>query len=392
MTKVLLCCVLLFQLEATAKGGAASTPPNSAVQAPAVQAPLERRQQLEAAREELSQSLARIQKQIGELPEAAEMLKRVEAELKAQVAEIESRIAALEAGESQPLPSSNTEPPAAEPSPGAEPPSSDEAPLARPPQLLRPERRLIIDSALGVDKQTTIVTKARPDNAAAVPFKAEVKSFISSMTLTGEYPLNRNTIASVVLPYIYQRARFSSPEHSFTKVGQGIGDVTLLVERRFLEIARGTELSLAAGLQIPTGKDPSNLKENELPTGTGFYQPLLRAALRKMVLPLQFYGKAEYGTSLKRRIQGDTVRLPSSYGGEVGFLYIIGPEFIAQTALSLRRVSSPFLWKLFSTEGYLSQSLNYRTGGRDSFRGSVDVGLTEESTDFWFGLSFRREF
>lgn len=73
--------------------------------------------------------------------------------------------------------------------------------------------------------------------------------------------------------------------------------------------------------------------------------------------------------------------LPDSYGGQIGFAYATGPEFIAQTSLSFAPST---------TEGYLSQTLTYRPGGRDVYQGSVDVGLTEDSLDLWLGLSLRR--
>jgi hypothetical protein len=100
----------------------------------------------------------------------------------------------------------------------------------------------------------------------------------------------------------------------------------------------------------------------------------------------------DYGTSLSRNVNGQRVTLPDSYGGEVGFFYAIGPEFTAQTGVSLSKVSSPFILGPGSTVGYLTQSLTYKAGGNTSVRGAVDVGLTDDSTDVYAGLSINSQF
>lgn len=145
-------------------------------------------------------------------------------------------------------------------------------------------------------------------------------------------------------------------------------------------------------MQFPTGRAPINLKDNELSTGTGFYQPRFRVMVQKLMIPVQAYGIADFGTSISRRHEGQTIKLPNSYGGEGGFFYSLGPEFTAQTAVSMRKASSPLLLGPNLAEGYLSQSLTYRTHKGNSFRVSVDAGLTPDSINFWFGFSFRRVF
>jgi hypothetical protein len=60
--------------------------------------------------------------------------------------------------------------------------------------------------------------------------------------------------------------------------------------------------------------------------------------------------------------------------------------------LSVSKLTSPFIDVPGTTVGYLSQSLTYQANQRLSWRGAVDVGLTEDSTDAYFGLSVNSTF
>lgn len=290
-----------------------------------------------------------------------------------------------------PLPQSAPQSPAAPSSPSfpdrveATPDSqTGRATSTRAPRGRRPIT-FYVDTRFGFDKQSTIVN-------VPFPLQVDVQRRIRSVVLAGEYPLSEKTRVFVSVPFIDQTTRSRSTFGTIRQSGRGVGDAALFVERRFPEIARGTEASLALGMQFPTGRSQFETGANRLPTGVGFYQPLLRATIRKLRVPLQFYAAVDYGTSLSRRVNGSKLRLPDSYGGEIGFYYTLGPEFTAQTGLSSSRLTSPFVFDSGARVAYLSQSLTYRTGDTTSLRGSVDVGLTDDSTDAFVGFAFNRDF
>jgi hypothetical protein len=65
---------------------------------------------------------------------------------------------------------------------------------------------------------------------------------------------------------------------------------------------------------------------------------------------------------------------------------------LSQTSVSWNKVSSPFIDVPGATVGYLSQSLTYQANRSTSIRGAIDVGLTEDSTDAFVGLSLNSSF
>jgi hypothetical protein len=250
-----------------------------------------------------------------------------------------------------------------------------------------PRRRQIsasVDTRLGFDRQELALGNP------AIPVLA--KRRIASVNLSLAYPLSNQTSLSVSVPYINQRSTYSSPFGSVRLSGRGIGDVGIYLQHNFRDIAQGTGLSASLGLITPTGKSGFETGPNELPTGVGFYQPVARVTLTKLRVPLQFYAAADYGTSFKRRVNGTTVSLPDSYGGELGFYYSMSPEFITRTSVSASKVTSPFVDVPGATVGYLSQSLTFQANQRTALRASVDVGLTEDSTDAFVGLALDSNF
>jgi hypothetical protein len=250
-----------------------------------------------------------------------------------------------------------------------------------------PRRREIsasVNTRIGFDRQELALGNP------AVPVLA--KRRIASVNLSLSYPLTQKTSMTVSVPYINQRSNYSSPFGNVTLKGRGIGDVGLYLQHNFGQIAKGTQLSASLGVITPTGKSVFNAGPNELPTGVGFYQPVARLTLSKLRVPLQFYAAADYGTSFSRRINGTRVTLPNSYGGELGFYYTMSPEFTTQTSVSVSKVTSPFIDVPGATVGYLSQGLTYQANQRTSVQASVDVGLTEESTDAFVGVSLDKRF
>lgn len=249
------------------------------------------------------------------------------------------------------------------------------------------EVQIYVDSRFGFDNQTTVVN---------VPgaLEVDIKRRIRTLSLNLGYPVGDKTRLSLSVPYVYQSTESTAPalHKTIHEKGSGIGDVAVFVEQYFPEVAKGTQLSVGLGLQFPTGSDPFKVGPGELPTGIGFYQALVHATIRKIVVPLQFYGSLDYGKGFSRRIAGQHVSLPDSYGAEAGFYYTLSPEFTAQTAVSWDRLSSPFLLGPGQQVAYLSQSLNYNTGKRTQLRGSVDLGLTQASTDAYVGLALNSSF
>jgi hypothetical protein len=273
--------------------------------------------------------------------------------------------------------------------PGAPATTSSEDPTnPNAPVVPRRGRRPIsftVDTRFGFDNDSVIVNNP-------FPLQVDIRRRIRAVVLSGDYAFSDRTRIMMSVPYIDQTTKNRSLAGNFTQRGSGIGDVSLWVEHRFPNYRKARELSVAAGLIFPTGKDPFNLAPDELETGLGFYQPAFRVSARSLKVPLQLYGSLDYSTSVSRNVAGQRFRLPASYGGEVGFFYTMGPEWTAQTAVSLGKVSSPFLLSSGASVGYLTQALNYRTGSRTSFRGAVDVGLTDESTDAYVNLSLNSSF
>ncbi len=252
---------------------------------------------------------------------------------------------------------------------------------------LRREITASIDARAGFDRQTVVFgNPGNPDVAGTA------KRRIGSLNLSLSYPLSAQSSVFVSVPYIDQRETLNSSLGTASLRGRGLGDLGFYMQHRFPEIAKGTELSVSLGMIVPTGKDSFNLAPNELPTGVGFYQPVARVMLRKLRVPLQLYGAVDYGTSFSRNVGGSRLRLPNSYGGELGFYYAMGPELTSQTSVSVSKVTSPFVDARGATVGYLSQALTYQANQRTSLRASVDVGLTEDSTDAFAGLSINSNF
>ena len=241
-----------------------------------------------------------------------------------------------------------------------------------------------VGGRMGFDKQTIVI--GTPAVAGTI------RRRIRTLDVSLDYPLSPRSSVFLTVPYIEQRTSLRSSLGNGIASGRGLGDIGIYLQQRFPGVGRGTDLSATLGLVTPTGKDPFNLAPGQLPTGVGFYQPVLRLTLQKLRVPLMFYGAVDYGTSLSRRVGGTKVDLPDSYGGEVGFYYTFSPEFTSQTSLSLSKLTSPFIDVPGTTVGYLSQSLTYQANQRLSWRGAVDVGLTEDSTDAYFGLSVNSTF
>jgi hypothetical protein len=241
--------------------------------------------------------------------------------------------------------------------------------------------RVFTDVQFGYDKQQFLVTTPTPS-------LVDVRRQVRNLVVTAQYPLSNRTKIAVSVPYVSQSVRGGG----INQRGSGVGDIGVFVERRFPEVARGTEVSVTVGMLFPTGKDPYSVGASQLPTGLGFYQPLARVRISKMRVPLQFYGALDYGTSLPRNVGGERRRLPASYGAELGMYYSISPGFTAQTAVKWSRVSSPFTFENDSNVAYLSQGLIFTAGETTSFQAAVDAGLTEDALDFFLSLSLVKDF
>jgi hypothetical protein len=250
----------------------------------------------------------------------------------------------------------------------------------------RPKRQIgaSVGARFGFDKQTIVL-----GNPAV---EGTIRRRIRTMDVSVEYPLSDVSSVVASVPYIDQRATLRSAAFNGTQAGRGLGDIGVYYQRLFPEIARGTDINLSVGMVLPTGKDPFGLGVGQLPTGVGFYQPVARVTLRKLRVPLQFFGAFDYGTSFSRTVAGASRKLPDSYGAEVGFNYAFGPEFSSETSVSWNRVSSPFINVPGANVAYLSQALSYQANRSTSIRGAVDVGLTDDSTDAFVGLSLNSRF
>jgi hypothetical protein len=219
-----------------------------------------------------------------------------------------------------------------------------------------------------------------------------IRRRIRTLDVAVEYPLSNVSSVIASVPYIDQRATLRSPILNGVLAGRGLGDIGVYYQRLFPEIARGTDINVSVGMVLPTGRDPFGLGVGQLPTGVGFYQPVARVTVRKLRVPLQFFASVDYGTSFSRNIGGTRVDLPDSYGAELGFNYALGPEFSSETSVSWNRVSSPFINVPGASVAYLSQALTYQANRSTSIRGAVDVGLTDDSTDAFLGLSLNSSF
>lgn len=240
-----------------------------------------------------------------------------------------------------------------------------------------------VDTRLGFDKSNVIVQ-------TPAPLGVEVRRRIAALSLTASYPLTSRTDFSVSVPFIDQSINASANGQTLKQRGRGVGDISLFLQQRFPQ--GNTDFSISGGLVTPTGRDPFEVGPGELPTGNGFYEALLRLSVSKMRVPLRFFASLDYGKSLSRRVGAQRFRVPDQYGGEVGFFYTMGPEFTSQTSVSYAKVTSPFLLSADSAVAYLTQALSYQTAEATVIRGSVDIGLTDDSTDAYFNLSLNKEF
>ena len=264
-----------------------------------------------------------------------------------------------------------------------------------------PTRPVPLPGAVPLDKKVGITAYADLsfgfDNEKNVqnlpaPTAVQIRRRIRVLNISAEYPLAVRTNLALGIPLISQSAKVTGGGSSANFRGNGLGDLSLLIERRSRESQNGVEGAVALGLVVPTGKDPFEVGPDELATGNGFYQPFVRLSVRELRVPLQFFASVNYGKSLSRTVAGQKLRLPDSYGGEVGFAYAIGPEFAVSTTLSANRLSSPFLTSSGEHTAYLSQALSYNSGDVTSLRAAVDLGLTDASTDAFVGLSLRHKF
>lgn len=270
------------------------------------------------------------------------------------------------------------------------PPVANNGPATDPnkPVMPRRGRKPIVfttDFRTGFDKTRIILFNPGP-------VAVDVKRSIRTLTVAGEYEIGRNRRVRLIIPYIDQTTKNSANGLSFRQRGRGLGDISLWLEQSFPNYKKGHEFSVAGGMIFPTGKKPFNLPDDRLSTGLGFYQPVVRLSARSLRAPLQFFGSVDYSAKVSRNEGGQRFELPASYGGEFGFFYTLGPQWATQTSVSVGKASSPLLQTSGSTVGYLTQALSYRTGDRASLRGSVDVGLTDDSTDAYFGLSYNSSF
>jgi hypothetical protein len=270
-----------------------------------------------------------------------------------------------------------------------EPPAPAEATDPNQPVATAPRGRkpisVSVDTRFGFDKAKVFV----PD---IIPFEVGVRRRIRTMVISGSYPVSPRTRVSVNVPFISQITTSSVGSQKLIQRGSSVGDVSFWVDHSIPKPNRKLELGVSGGLIVPTGNDPFNLAPTQLATGLGFYQPAVRLSVRTQSVPLQFFGSVDYSSSFSRSFNGVKRKLPASYGGEAGIFYSLGPEWTTQSSISLGKSSSPVLQDSGATVGYLTQALNYRTGNRTSFRGSIDVGFTDESTDAYFGLSLNSSF
>lgn len=268
---------------------------------------------------------------------------------------------------------SATSPELSEPLPGA-------VPLARKIGVT-----VSADLSFGFDNENAVQNLPTP---TAVTISRRIRV----LNISAEYPLSARTNLALGVPLISQSARVRGVGTSATFRGNGLGDLSLLAEHRSRESKHGLEGAIALGLVIPTGKDPFEVGPNDLATGTGFYQPFVRLSVRQLRVPLVFFASVNYGKNLPRTVAGQKVKLPDSYGGEVGFAYTLGPEFAVSSSLSANRSSSPFLNGRGEYVAYLSQAITYSSGDATNLRAAVDLGLTNASTNAFVGVSVNHGF
>ncbi|MDF2441059.1 MAG: hypothetical protein JWN98_2043, partial [Abditibacteriota bacterium] len=266
---------------------------------------------------------------------------------------------------------------------GVEAVGANELANGAPPLSGRRPLSVSVDTRLGFDKSTVIVE-------TPAPLGVEVRRRIAAVSLTASYPLGRRTDFSVSVPFIDQTIDARANGQTLKQRGRGVGDISLFLQQRFPQ--GNTDFSISGGLVTPTGRDPFEVGPGELPTGNGFYEALLRLSVSKMRVPLRFFASLDYGKALARTVGGQRFRVPDQYGGEIGFFYTMGPEFTSQTSISYAKVTSPFLLAADSSVAYLTQALSYQTATATVLRGSVDIGLTEDSTDAYFNFSLNKEF
>lgn len=235
-------------------------------------------------------------------------------------------------------------------------------------------------------------------------------------SLTSRYGILDDLQVEVRVPWRYSHLRTTTTllGEENTTDDTGLGDVEAgLSYQLFREKGPRPAVVTALRVRAPTGRDPFDLDDDELPTGTGFWgvQGIINAV--KVRDPIVLYGNIGYTWNIEDDVDID---LPSSEGrllgdaridpGDVvewglGFAYAISPEFSVNLTY-VHRIS----WRSDVTEsdvatfqeGKIAGSrLNipelkfgtvwaYTKGFFIDF--NVSVGLSDDAPDFTAQLGF----
>lgn len=239
---------------------------------------------------------------------------------------------------------------------------------------------------------------------------------VLEVSLTSRYGILNDLQFEVRLPWRYSHRRVSptiGTGDDDTTDDTGIGDVeAALSYQLFREKGARPALVTALRVRTPTGRDPFDLDEDELPTGTGFWgiQGIINAV--KVRDPIVLFANIGYTWNIEDEVDFDLPDNPpvgdvTIDPGDViewglGFAYAISPEFSLNAAyvhrLSFRsRVTDSDNEAVVDTGKISGSRLNipelklgtvwaYSRGFFIDF--NVSIGLSDDAPDFTAQVGF----
>jgi cell division septum initiation protein DivIVA len=216
-------------------------------------------------------------------------------------------------------------------------------------------------------------------------------------SLTGRYGVTDNFELEVRVPYVYRRNQVTSrpvgeeaTEASTTTISaDGVGDVEVAAHYQLPTDWTGDSFVVSnLRFKTRTGKDPFEIGEDELPTGTGFYsvEPSLTGILPTD--PAVLFGSLSYNYTIARDIAGlGEIDPGDEVGANFGFGFSLNENFSVSTSYDHTMV--------FETEqdgqkvdgsrtlqiGRLLFGGTYRFNPGFSFTTTVGAGVTEDAPD-----------
>jgi hypothetical protein len=227
----------------------------------------------------------------------------------------------------------------------------------------------------------------------------KVKRDIFIQTLTTRYGLKNNLQVELNVPYRYQHERITveSPASETLRHAAGLGDVSAGI---FYQCAyeKGIIPDLVAGISVksPTGQEPYG---QDIGLGTGHWGIKTSLVAVKASDPAILFSSLGYTKNLERNdIEGyGTIEPGDSFDYGLGFAFALNYQValsfqLSQSVTQKMRVNDNSVASSFTNVVTLKYGLTWSLSKNFSCEVSAGHGLTTDSPDFIFGLSFPYSF